>query len=54
MTHRIFAYSILAVLVLVNVAVDHSFVEDIRKVLAKRPLPSSHYSECPPALDRMI
>lgn len=44
MMSRILSLMLLAILGLANIWIDYSFVEDIRKVLEKRPLPFSHYS----------
>ena len=44
MIPRILSYSLLAALTLVNILLDHSLVEDIRKILMRRPPPPSSYS----------
>ncbi len=48
MMYRVLSYSLLAALAVVNVLLDRSLVEDIRKVLASRPPPLSFYSELLP------
>ncbi len=45
MMSRVLSYSLLAALAVVNVLLDRSLVEDIRKILASRPPPLSSYSE---------
>ena len=44
MISRTLSLFLLALLGVINIWVDHSFVNDIRKVLEKRPPPFSHYS----------
>ena len=44
MMSRTLSLSLLSLVGLINIWIDYSFVQDIRKVLEKRPPPFSHYS----------